>query len=224
MKALFKDQPAEIHLAARRLLASRNDVAGRHRRTRRHEPDCFQRCPGQPVSGVETRCRENKRHLTPGELQRMEAELAGNVEWRVADDVVVPLIMAGEKIMRRARTIPSALNEIGAVCVMPSFEAFNDNRAKAAARIVDAASKSLLGNQTRAAPAWFNVVLVGFALPDMRVEWLMDGVPPLSVLRCHLRLHSRANAENARFKRMTMGMDDSTGVMHPLALSQRNSL
>ena len=192
---MLKDEPAEIHLAASRLFAGRNHATRGHRRAWRHEPDSAQRHTAQPVSSVEASGREDQGHLVGGDPQRLLCESARDIERRVADDVVVALAGHRQEIERGPRTVPAAINQIGAVSDMTRLESFLDDGAEAAARVPYRPDKPFLLEKPRAAPGGLNVVFVGLARPGVSGDRLGNQRSP----------HPRHGAASGGVTRKSLG-------------------
>ena len=92
------DQPAEIHLAATRLLAGHDCVPWRHARTWRHQPDPYERRYAQPVGSIESSCWEDHRYLAQGVCQGVCCKIWSNIERWITNDIIDIVEIGTEKI------------------------------------------------------------------------------------------------------------------------------
>jgi hypothetical protein len=94
-----------------------------------------------------------------GELQGVQRELAGDIEGRVADDVVALEVRLEEVLNGGARI--AALDEVGGGRFDPDPAGCFRDGAEPRARIVDLSLEALDLEQALTAPARLHVMLVG---------------------------------------------------------------
>jgi hypothetical protein len=106
----------------------------------------------EPVSGIQAGCREDHRNLPFRSSQRSRSKCLRNVERRIANNVLMTLDARSKEVMRRARAIPSSVNQVRSGGRKSMFQCLDYDRAEAAARVIDPPVESLFLEQPLTAP------------------------------------------------------------------------
>jgi hypothetical protein len=110
--AALEHKPTKVLSSASRLLASENDVAGRHRWARGQKIDARERRALQPVCGIEPAHQPDQGNLSSGELQRVASEFIAEMERWIADEVFDAAI-AAQEIELSVEVFVSTISDIG---------------------------------------------------------------------------------------------------------------
>src|SRR6266478_5555065 len=163
---MLPDEPTEIDLAASGILTRRDDVSGRHRRPRRHQPYPAQRRSLDPVGGVQPCGRKDDCDLALRVREGSQGELSGQLKRRIRDDVGAPYL-CGEKILGTLGGIEAAIGNVAPGRLHAGLDGLGHDGAKATGGIMDAGAEILFPEQSRATPCRLYIVLVNLAFPNV---------------------------------------------------------